>query len=370
MKTKLSRLLFQEKLLRASHFTLNKLSSSLSLHGGLFDFTPDCFTIITTNLSDFFQTKIPIENGKKNSFIVEIKKISEFLGFLSSTQVELEVKEKTLLISSGKTIGSFSLMSPVDFPKIPLFEGRKYRINQSFFEKTLPLVLFSVASDETRPILTGVNFSVVNGVKYIAATDGFRLSLYTESEKEQFPEITISSRILTNIIHSKTKTEQIQMICSEKEKVILFSQGSDNLYSRIIDGDFPPYEKVIPTGYTTQVIVPREEFLRNIKLSSVFARDFSHIILLDIRNDGIMIRPRIKEDTGTLIHQEADVQGKEQKIAFNYKFVLDVLSAVKSEKIIFEMTQSNVPSVFRIPKEDNFLHVIMPVRMDDEESTD
>lgn len=370
MKINLSKTLFQEKLIRASRFTLTKLSSSSFLHGGLFKFHSNCFEIITTNLNDFFHTQLKIEKTEKHACVVDVKKISEFLSFLSSDQITLEIKESVCLIGSDKTTGSFQIMSPHDFPEIPSLEGKKYPIPVDFFEKTLPLVLFSASSDEARPILTGVNFSIRDGKKYIAATDGFRLSLFIKTEKDLFPEITISSQVLSEINRSKSKTGEIVMVCSEKEKVVSFSQGSDTVYSRIVDGEFPPYEKVIPTGYETKIMVDREEFLRNIKLSSVFARDFSHIILLDIKKDGILITPRAKEELGTLIHQNAEIEGKEQRIAFNYKFVLDFLSTAKSEKIIFEMTEKSAPSVFRIPKENDFLHIIMPVRTDEDESSD
>lgn len=369
MKITVPKTIFQEKILHASRFSLTKLSSSSFLHGCLFRFEKNWFEIITTNLNDFFYTKIPIEKTEKYECVVDIKKISEFLSFISSDDLTLEVKDTVLLISSDKTTGSFSLISADDFPKIPSIEGQEYILQKDFFEKILPLVLFATSSDDARPILTGVNFSVRDGQKYIAATDGFRLSLFTKSEKKPFPEITISSQVLSELMRIKSKTKEIKMTCSEKEKIVVFSQDDDIIFSRLIDGDFPPYEKVIPTEYVTKAVVNREQFLRNIKLSSVFARDFSHIILLHLQKDGILIKPRTKEDKGTIIHQNAEIEGEEQKIAFNYKFVLDFLNAAKSDTIIFEMVKSSAPSVFRIPEEKDFLHIIMPVRTDDEEES-
>ncbi len=369
MKITISKTLFQEKINVASRFTLNKLTSSSFLHGGLFRFHENKLEIITTNLNDFFYTAIAIDEVKKYECVVDIKKVNEFLSFISFNILTLEIKDTVLLISGDKTIGSFPIMSSDDFPKIPNVEGQEYILKKDFFDKILPLVLFATSSDDARPILTGVNFSVRDGQKYIAATDGFRLSLFIHEEKKPFPEITISSQVLSELIRMKSKTKEIKMTCSEKEKVVIFSHGEDVIFSRIIDGDFPPYEKVIPTEYTTKAVINKEEFLRNIKLSSVFARDFSHIILLHVQKDGIVIRPRTKEDNGTFIHQSAEIEGVfDQKIAFNYKFILDFLNAIKSENIIFEITKSSAPSVFRIPNEKDFLHIIMPVRTDDEES--
>jgi len=365
MKITISKQIFQEKINRASRFSFTKVSSSSFLHGGLLKFHKNRLEITTTNLNDFFYTSVPIEKVEKHECVVDIKKIGEFLSFISSDDLILEIKDTILLISSDKTTGSFPLISSEDFPKLPSIEGREYSFQKDFFDTILPLVLFATSSDEARPILTGVNFSFRDGQKYIAATDGFRLSLYIQEEKNPFPEITISSQVLSELMRMKLKT--IKMTCSEKEKIVVFSHNEDHIFSRIIDGDFPPYEKVIPTECVTKVVVNREQFLRNVKLSSVFARDFSHIILLHLQKDGIMIKPRTKEDGGTVIHQIAEIEGPEQKIAFNYKFVLDFLNGAQSDTVIFEMVKSSAPSVFRIPNKKDFLHIIMPVRTDEEE---
>lgn len=370
MKITLSKEVLLEKITKASHFVLTKLSSSSSLSGGLFICAPQKLQLTTTNLNDFYHAAIPVENGKNITFAADIKKIGEFLNYLTAGKITLEVSQNTLLISNNKTTGSFPLIAADDFPTIPAADGKKYRLKKNFLEKTLPIIVFAASSDEARPILTGINFSVRDNKTYIASTDGFRLSVFWETQNELLPEVTLSSQTLSELSRTKTKTDDVTMIFSEKGKMVSFIQDTDTIHSRIIEGDFPAYEKVIPSQFTTRVVVEKEDFLKNIKLASVFARDFSRIILLDVQKDAVIIRPRAKEEKNTFITQDGEIEGKALKIAFNYTFILDFLSAIKSPSVIIEMTESNAPSVFKIPHNDSFLHIIMPVRTDDEPSGD
>lgn len=366
MKITAPKEIIQEKLSLASKFILTKFSASSSLQGGMLKFTKNKLQIFTTNLNDFFYTEIKIENVVEKTIVIDIRKVVEFLSFLSPGKIKLELKEKILFISSERTQGSFNLMSVSDFPELPVVDGKQYKIKKSFLEDNLPLVVFAASSDETRPILTGVNFASSDNQKHIVATDGFRLSLVTQTNSGDFPDIIISARLLHEILRLKTKSDVMTITTADKEKIIAFSVGEDTIYSRLIEGEFPPFEKVIPETCTTKLVINREELLKNIKLAAVFAREFSNIVIFDVKKDGLYLKPRTKEDSGSVVYQEAEVEGEEKRIAFNYKFVLDFLTAVKTEKIVFEMTQSNAPSVFKMAGKENFLHIIMPVRTEDE----
>lgn len=358
---------FLEKLSTASRFTLTKLSSIPSLQGALLAFGKNKIEIITTNLNEFFHTEIKTEVEEEKNIGVDIKKIVEFLSLLSSVKITLQIKENVFIIESNKTKGKFNLIKTGDFPKLPEAKGKKYLIKKSFLEKKLPLVLFAVAKDETRPILTGAYFSTSNNKKYIVGTDGFRLSLLTDSQKEIFPNITVSASVLNELLKLKEEGDEVEMIFSEKEKIVKYKIGSVEIYSRILEGDYPPFEKVIPAEYKTKVVLDKDEFLKNIKLSAIFAREFSNIIVFEIKKDGVYIRPRVGENESSEVFQEGEVEGEEeQKIAFNYKFILDFLNNTKAKKIIFEMSQANAPSVFKEEGNDAFIHVIMPVRTDEE----
>lgn len=360
--------LFQEKLSLASRFSLSRTSSISSLQGGMLKISKNELEIIATNLNEFFYTKIKIDANEKKDIVVDIKKIVEFLSFLSSEKININVDDKKLVVESNKTKASFNLISAVDFPSLPKIDGKESQFDKDFIKEKLPLVLFAAAKDEARPILTGVNFLTKEEQRYVVATDGFRLSLISETKKDFFPSIIISAGVLTEVLRLIGDNKEIKILFSDEKKIIKLTVGDIDISSRAIEGDFPPFEKVIPTDYKTRIVLDREEFLRNIKMVSIFARDYSNIVVFDIKKDGLYLSPKTKNEKGTIIYQEGEFEGEEQQIAFNYKFVLDFLTNAKSKQVVFEMSQPNAPGVFKSQDQKDFLHVIMPIRTEEESS--
>jgi DNA polymerase-3 subunit beta len=363
MEFKIQKELLLKKLQTASKFCLSKTSAIPTLQGGLIVIENNHLSITTTDLNDFFNTSLLIEteNKERKSFVLDIKKIVEFLQFLSASHIQIEITDKAFIIKNEKTVATFDIMSSSDFPSLPQTEGTSVPIKKHFLEKSLPLLLFSVSHDESRPILTGLAFIKKEDKSYMVTTDGFRLSLLEGTGIGNENAISISAHILNEVMSLEADGE---MIISENSKTVSFIVKEDRIVTRLIEGSFPPFERVIPNSYTTKVVLDREELLKNIKLSSVFARDFSSIIVFDIKSDGIYIKPKVKEEKGTVIYQEGLVEGKEQNISFNFRFVLDFLNNVKTKNIVFELNSSNSPGVFRIEENKNYLHIIMPVRAD------
>lgn len=365
MKFRIDKDKLLEKLTIASRFCLSKTNAIPSLQGGLLAFDKEVISITTTDLNDFFFSTLPLfsKDGSQEPIVVDIKKIVEFLQFLPKGEIEVETNTSQFIIRHNKTVGTFDVISSDDFPKLPSTTGTKVILTKTFLEKNLPLVLFSVSHDESRPILNGVSFISRNEKHYIVSTDGFRLSLIENTKQQGMPQATISSDILNELLHFASK--EVEMTISDSEKVVMFTTSENTLITRLIEGDFPPFERVIPTSYKTHVVLDREDLLRNIKLSSVFAKDYSSIVVLEVKPEGIYIRPRVKEEKGTVIFQDAAVEGDEEKIAFNFKFLLDFLNNVKAKEVIFEMSASNAPGVFRTDDNKEFIHIIMPIRTEE-----
>lgn len=351
-----------EKLSFSSHFTSNKLSSITSLQGVLIKGDKEYVHFYSTNLNSFYHTKIPSNSKKEFLIIVEPRKIIEFLTLISPGTVDLDISEKTIVISQGKTRGEFSLIISSDFPLPPKIEEKRQLDKSSFFLNKIPLVISSASTDETRPVLTGVNFVTQDNETLIVATDGFRLSLVKTAKERDFPSVIVPSGFLSEIIQLLKSYKEVAYCYSEKEKIIAFYIGEHELYSRLIEGDYPPFSKVIPTEKKTEIIADREELIKNIKLASIFARDHSNIVVLSASEDGLHVEPKT-ENKGSITFQEIVFKGEKQRVAFNYKFVLDFLSHVETKKIIIEMLRSDAPVVFKPEGEKGFLHIIMPVRI-------
>lgn len=349
----------------ASRFTLSRTSSVPALAGGHIRITKGSLEITTTNLNDFFFTKIAVKGGEEGEGVCDIRKVVEFLGFLKPTDIELSLSDKALTITNQKTRGVFPIFQSNDFPKLPNIEGAEHELGAALVKK-LPLVLFAASKDASRPVLTGINLVDKNGRFYVSATDGFRLSLVTDETKKEMDGVTISAPVLEEVMRLSGE-KPLSFSISPEEKMAKFVVGEVIIVTRLLEGEFPPFDRVIPQEHKTRAIVSREEFLRNIKLVSVFSRDISSTVVFELKKEGMTIRPRGEEEGSSVVFQPLQkFEGEEGKIAFNYRFVLDFLNTSSSESIAMEITSPTAPGVFKVGGEENFLHIIMPIRTDEE----
>lgn len=364
MKINIDKDLLLENLNVASRFASNRFSSIASLQGVLLETKDKTINIYATNLTSFFHTKIKNPVVEEQKIVFDPKKVVEFLSLLTPGVIEFSIEEKQLVIRKDKTRGSFALIDAADFPYPPILKEKEEKIKTDVLKKHLPLVLFAASSDDTRPVLNGVNFLAQDEDFTIVATDGFRLSLLKLKKDEDMPQMLVPKGFLEEAMRLAKDEKEMGLSFSEKEKVVAFSFGDTRVYSRLIgEGDFPPFEKVLPDSAKTKAIVEKDEFLRNIKIVSVFARDVSNIVLMSFDKDGITLSPKTEREGENTTLQEAEVEGESQKVAFNFKFVLDFLAHVSEKKVIVEVLRPDAPVVFRIEGNKEFLHIIMPVRI-------
>lgn len=351
-----------EKLNLASKFTSSRLVSATVLQGVCLIGEESIIHLYSTNLNYYFHTTIKTPEKNKFKIVIEPKKLAEFLSLLPTGKVNITIGEKNVLIESGKIKAEFPVLDPKDFPLPPKTTGNKQKIKTNFFKKNLPMVIFSASTDETRPALTGVNFVADAGDLKLVSTDGFRLSLLTLKKEEIIPSMIVPSQFLLEAVRLISEDE-ISFSYSPEEKALVFYIGDNELYTRLIEGDYPPYEKVVPADKKTTAVLDREEFLRNVKLVSIFARDYSNVVVLNIDRGAVSIKPKTGDSEKNVVTAEADVDGEPQKIAFNYKFLIDFLTNTSSKKVAIELLRSDAPAVFKSEGVDNFIHIIMPVRI-------
>lgn len=363
MKISFKKDVLLENLSFASHFVSLKLSSLVSLQGVLIKNEKGTVHFYSTNLSSYYHSAIKIEEKQDFEIVVEPKKLIEFISLLSPGSIEAEISEKTIIITQNKTRGEFPIIISKDFPLPPPLEEKPQKIKTAIFLKNLPLILFSTSTDESRPVLTGVNLVVQDEELLLVTTDGFRLSLLKLKREIELPSMIVPSGFLGEVLSFLKNEEIVELSYSPKEKLICFKIGKYDLYSRLIDGEYPPFEKVIPVDKKTTIETDKDELLRNIKLISIFARDVSNIVILQTTKDGLQVKPKTETGEHNSAQQEATVLGEEQKIAFNYKFLLELLNHLEGKKIVIELLRSDSPAVFKSEKNPNFIHIIMPVRI-------
>jgi len=363
MKLTLLKDIFLEKINIASKFTSSRLTTSTSLQGIYMIGEGNFIHLYSTNLNCFYHTIIKTEETHNFKIVIEPRKIIEFLSLINPGKIDIEIKEKQIILTQEKTKAEFPLFSPVDFPLPPVLDGKKQIIPSSFLKEDLLSVLFSASSDETRPVLTGVNFVSSDTGAQLVTTDGFRLSILSLKKEVSLPSMIIPSFFLSEAAKLLNNEQEIFFNYSKEEKILVFYIGQHDFYIRLIEGNYPPFEKVIPQEKKTTIIVNREDFIRNIRLVSIFARDFSNVIIIKTEKEGMRISPKTGGSEENLAFQEADIQGEEQKIAFNYKFLIDFLNNIKTKKIIIELLRSDAPTLFKPEGVKGLIHIIMPVRI-------
>ena len=363
MKIEIEKETLLNKLTLAAKCTSDRLTTSSALQGVLILGNKEGISLYSTNLTTYYSTKLQIPLEEEIRILIEPRKIIEFLQFLPAGVVKLDIKDRQLTITQGKTKGNFPILLSQEFPLPPDISADEQKFDSEFFLKNLPLVLFSASGDDARPVLTGINFVASEEELLMVSTDGFRLSLLKEKRKGNISSMIIPADFLNDVLRSMKEVKDVSFAYSSTEKLVSFRIENDIFYSRLIEGEFPPFERVIPSEVKTTVKVDKADLIRNVKLISVFARDFSNVVICEFKQGEIIIRPKKEGNEENNAVQEAHVSGEDQKVAFNFKYLLDFLNNINTKTVTLEILRSDAPIVFKIDENPSFLHIIMPVRI-------
>ncbi|MCL4397926.1 DNA polymerase III subunit beta [Patescibacteria group bacterium] len=331
--------------------------------------------ITASNLETTIMTSIGAKIEAAGEYTVPGRTFLELVAGLPAEKLTISQKDGVLTLSGGKFKGKIAGTPATEFPKLVPEEKTKaqWKIDKKAFQEGVSKVAFAAGQDESRAVLTGVLFSSDEVGLTLAATDGFRLSVNKIPAEGGQKETKF-------IIPAKTLAEVNRLLGEEKgenEKAFLmiylpeinqvaFDLGEIKIYSRLIAGNFPDYEKIIPANSTIQVTAATEEFSKAIKLASIFARDSANIVKLKIDKGKLKISanaPEVGENESEIDITVKKGADEEFVVAFNYRYLLDLFVAVGSTELIIDFNGPLTAGVFRLPKDDNFLHIIMPVRV-------
>lgn len=323
--------------------------------------------VASTNLEVSVSVSLGAQIEEEGEITIPAKVIADIVSNLSSGTISLETDKEQLKISSSGFSSNVSGMNASDFPDVPqkIDEKKSLSLPQEEFINSLSQVSFATSVDETRPILTGVLFLFGKDRLTLVGTDGFRLSQKTLNIKgiEKRDPLVLPKNILMEISRMVGENENILFEFNQKENQVVLGINDTVLSSRILEGEFPDYEKIIPKSSNTKVSVDKEEFLRGVKLASVFARDSANIVKLTINKDSLSLSAESQSVGTQKTKIDAKVEGEGLEIAFNYRFLEEFLHSVKGEDIKIEFSSSSAPGVFTDPSDTNYLHLIMPVKI-------
>ncbi len=333
----------------------------------------DGLTLVATNLELGIRVMVGGKIEEEGDITIPAKNLTEFVSSLPAGSVDLSTDGEKMLIKGGKLSATFTGISAMEFPVVPKIEsvqgGRIVKIKRAMMEKVAKQVAFAAATDESRPVLTGVVFMSEGNILKITASDGFRLSRrFIEMERGLWlsdKRLILPARTLLEMsrIAAEGKKEEIEMAEIAENNQVIMAYDGIQLTSRILEGNFPDVEKIIPVDTRTKITLDRQEMLRAVKAVGIFARDSSNIIRLRIQDGGMMVEASATQTGESTVELEGEKTGDDGQIAFNYRFVLDFLNSVDSERVTFGMNDSLASGLFGIDGDNELLHLIMPVRV-------
>jgi DNA polymerase-3 subunit beta len=255
-------------------------------------------------------------------------------------------------------------MNTSDFPQIQQKMSDKALILPiSEFIQSLHQVLFSVSKDESRPFLTGVLFIFGEDSLVLVASDGFRLS----QKKIAIPKNAFTGRLilpksaLNELTHLDTN-DKLLFEMKKADNQAIFSFQDTIMGSRIIEGDFPNFEKIIPKAARVKVSLEKEDLASALKIASVIARDSANVVTFIANDEGVTINAK-NPQTGMQTNSiPAQVTGGDVEILFNVRFLEEFLSIVKGKDVEIELNDSVSPGIFKDPTDASYLHLIMPIK--------
>lgn len=317
---------------------------------------------VTTTGDTTIASTIPAKVEKEGGVCVLSKMLLEFVVSLQQGKVVLEVKDDALSVVCGGCKGVFPGMNQKEFPPLPRKNPDDRKTDAKDFVSAVKSVISAAATDEGRPLLTGVKIMKTKDGALFVATDGYRLSLKkTTTLLDEGFDMVIPARALSHVlpIGEKDGLEFVRMSGGQ----IGFFIEENEVYTRTIEGEYPAFDRIIPKSYTTQMTVVRESFVKAVKTAAIFAKDNANIVRFHIEEGRVTISANTPQIGEGSVEVESAVEGDGGDIAFNSRFLLDFLNNVNAEKLVFEMTGSLNPGLFKIEGDDSFLHIIMPVRV-------
>ena len=306
---------------------------------------------------------------------VPARLLTDFITSLPNDRIELSVpaRGRQLHIQCARNEATMSGMDAADFPPVPaVADGLSLMLESKTLRKAISQVQFAAASDDTRPVLTGVHTLAEGRELTLAAADGFRLAVNTLQLKQDVPEkveVIIPARALREIERLITdESEEVEMAINGARSQVMFKLPDVEVVATLIQGTFPNYGQLIPQSYSTRTTIDMRQFLQETRIAAIFARDGAGIVRVQLEpgegeNAGKMTVSARAEEIGE--HRgdiDVKVEGEASKIAFNSRYLQDVLQALDDvSEVALETTSPSSPGVIRPIGNDRYVHVVMPM---------
>jgi DNA polymerase III subunit beta len=332
--------------------------------------------IAATNLEIGITTLVPAQVEEEGRITVDARLLSEFVNTLPNDTVQLSSDRVrfSLAVQCGRDKAAINGIDADDFPVIPTVSGEAFTavVDPQLLREMIGQVELAAAADDSRPVLAGVLTRFEGTTLTLAAADGFRLAVrqaeLPHAVESKFDVIVPARayRELARIIGDST--EPLTLSITPNQSQLLVRVGDTEFLSRLIEGTFPDFRQIIPREFGTTVEVGRDAFVNAVRRSSYFARDNNDVVRITVKpGDGdldpgtIEVSATAAERGNSQSYVDSAVSGPELQIAFNARYLADVLGVIRQGQVLLGMNGGNQAGVVRAVGADDYTHVIMPM---------
>ncbi len=333
--------------------------------------------ISATDLNIAMTTWIGVQVEEEGSVAVPARLLSEFVNSLPEQAIDIEKTSEPIGVNvkCARFEANISGTSGEDFPPIPTVEdGLAVKIESGVLREAISRVSFAAATEASRLVLTGVKTEIRGDEFKVAAADGFRLAVYSAKLAEAPVEdidFLMPASVMNEIGRLLGSEEAaVELMVTPSSNQALCRVGDVEIVTSLIAGNFPAYGNLIPQSYKTRVVLSSDDFLRATRTAAVFARDDNHVIRLQMAGGEedapgcLTVSARAVEVGNNQGRLDVAVEGEDARIAINSKYLIDVLEAV-GEDVALEITSATSPGVLKPVGSDDYVHVVMPMFVQD-----
>ena len=329
--------------------------------------------LAATNQEIAISTWIGAQIEDEGQVTIPARLLTEFVNSLPAERIDLDYTDQPVGISvkCARFSAQINGTPASDFPPVPTVEsGVAGKIDPGVLNDAIKHVAIAAATEDSRPVLTGIKVEITGDDFKFAAADGFRLAVYEGKLLEPLPEdvdFIIPARALREVSSlAGSQTDPVEFTVTSSKNQALFRLNNIEIVANLLQGTFPNYQQLVPDKYDTRATVNREEFIRATRAASIFAREGSNIVRLmvdvgDEEDSKVLVQSKSEEVGENKGEVDAEIEGGEAKIAFSSKYLTEVLNVLETNKVALETTTPSSPGVIKPVGNDNYVHVVMPI---------
>ncbi|MCB9790942.1 DNA polymerase III subunit beta [Candidatus Nomurabacteria bacterium] len=347
------------------------------LNNVLFETSNGKLMMTATDLEISLNCWIGAEIKAEGKVTVPAKQLSEFVNSIPSEKVDVVFDKKTVKVSTLNNSAEFNIIPPDDYPSIVSVNGEKplLKLPKEDLLTAINRVVFSAATDDIKPVMTGIKLEISKDTISFVGSDGLRLSRQSMKLLEPISnpvDLLVPAKAMEELAYivsefsSENSNNTVDLYFVEDRNQVIFRYNDIDLISRLIDGQYPAYQQVIPTGYQTKSDIKKTEFQNALRVVNIIARGVlgSKLFVDQNPKDNVITLSATQSEVGSNESSfAATIEGEEIKMAFSAKLLSDMLSHIGAEDIVFESSSPTSAGVFKIKGDDSFLHLIMPMRL-------